>query len=238
PASTVEQQLYEAANFRSKLSLLEHLLRDETFRRVMLFVSTKDIASNIFKYFERKQIGEMRMLHSNKGQNARINAIDDFKSGDVRLLISTDVSARGIDVFEVSHVINFNIPTHYEDYVHRIGRTGRAFKTGVAISFMDPSEIYHIRKIQQLIRQTIQRIPLPAEVEQFETPKPEFQDQMREIDRQKRLEDPNFKGAFHEKKFKPSVDTKKKKSTAKKSDNGNKPGRKGKTFKKTNKKKA
>ena len=237
PAATVDQQLYEAANFRTKLSLLEHLLRNESLRRVMVFVSTKEIASNIFKYFERKQIGEMRMLHSNKGQNARINAIDDFKSGDVRLLISTDVSARGIDVFEVSHVINFNIPTHYEDYVHRIGRTGRAFKTGVAISFMDPSESYHIRKIQQLIKQTIQRLPLPAEVEQFETPKPEFQDQMREIDRQKRIENPDFKGAFHEKKFKPANDSKKKKSAGKKTDSGNKSGRKGKTFKTIYKKK-
>jgi len=238
PASTVEQKLYEAANFRTKLAMLEHLLRDESFRRVMVFVSTKEIASNIFKYFERKPIGEMRLLHSNKAQNARINAIDDFKSGEVRLLISTDVSARGIDVFEVSHVINFNIPTHYEDYVHRIGRTGRAFKTGVAISFMDLSEAYHIRKIQQLIKQTIERLKLPEEVEEFETPKPEFQLQMREIDRQKRLDDPEFKGAFHEKKFKPAGEQKNKKLAGKKSASTNKPGRKGKTFKKTYQKKS
>ena len=237
PASTVKQVLYEADNFRTKLSLLEFLLRDESMRRVMVFVSTKEFASNIFKYFERKPIGEMRLLHSNKAQNARMNAIDDFKSGDVRLLISTDVSARGIDVFEVSHVINFNIPTHYEDYVHRIGRTGRAFKTGLAISFMDQSEAYHIRKIQQLIKQTITRILMPEGAEQFETPKPEFQLQMREIDRQKRLENPDFKGAFHEKKFKPATEQKKKKSPAKKSAPGSKPGRKGKTFKTTYKKK-
>jgi ATP-dependent RNA helicase RhlE len=237
PASTVEQLLYEAGNFRTKLSLFEHLLRDENFRRVMVFVSTKEVASNIFKYFERKPIGEMRLLHSNKAQNARMNAIDDFKSGEVRLLISTDVSARGIDVFEVSHVINFNIPTHYEDYVHRIGRTGRAFKTGVAISFMDQSEAYHIKKIQKLIKQTITRIPLPAEVEEFETPKPEFQLQMREIDRQKRLENPDFQGAFHEKKFKPSENKKAKKSPAKKTAIPGKPPRKGKTFKKTYNKK-
>jgi len=238
PASTVKQLLYEADNFRTKLSLLEHLLRDENMRRVMVFVSTKEIASNIFKYFERKPIGEMRLLHSNKAQNARINAIDDFKSGDVRLLISTDVSARGIDVFEVSHVINFNIPTHYEDYVHRIGRTGRAFKTGVAISFMDQSEAYHIRKIQQLIKQTITRIPLPEGAEVFETPKPEFQLQMREIDRQKRLENPDFKGAFHEKKFKPSEKTVRKKQTGTKQNTSAKPGKKGKTFKTTYRKKS
>lgn len=236
PAATVDQLLYEVPNFRTKLSLLEILLRDDALSRVMVFVKTKEEASNIFKYFERKPIGEMRLLHSNKAQNARINAIDDFKSGDVRLLISTDVSARGIDVFEVSHVVNFNIPTHYEDYVHRIGRTGRAFKTGVAISFMDQSEAYHIRKIQQLIRQTIVRNEIPEDVEVFETPKPEFQEQMREIDRQKRLEDPDFKGAFHEKKFKPSQQKSAKKTGLVKSKS--KPGKKGKTFKKTYTKKS
>lgn len=201
PAETVGQFIYEVPNFKTKLSLLSHLLKDESFARVMVFTKTKEEATQIANYLERHATGELRMLHSNKGQNARINAVNDFKSGDVRILVSTDVTSRGIDVFEVSHVINFNIPTHYEDYVHRIGRTGRAFKTGVAISFMDMSETYHIGKIEKLIKQSIARLPLPAGVEVFETPKPEFQDQMREIDRQKRLENPDFKGAFHEKKF-------------------------------------
>jgi ATP-dependent RNA helicase RhlE len=152
------------------------------------------------------------------------------------MLISTDVSARGIDVFEVSHVINFNIPTHYEDYVHRIGRTGRAFRTGVAISFMDISEKYHIKKIEQLIRQTIERKPIPEGVAVFETPKPEFQEQMKEIDRQKRLEDPEFKGAFHEKKWKPKEAPKKKNTGSKKKSPA--PGKKGKKFKTTYHKKS
>lgn len=233
-ATTVEQFLYEVPNFRMKLSLLEHLLRDEKLSRVIVFVKTKEDATNIFKYLERKQIGEIRLLHSNKGQNARINSIDDFKSGDVRVLISTDVSARGIDVFEVSHVVNFNIPTHHEDYVHRIGRTGRAFRTGVAISFMDVSEKYHIAKIESLIRQSIDRINLPDKLEAFETPKEEFQLQMREIDRQKRLENPEFKGAFHEKKFKPQSEKKKKKTVGTKQSARKKTG---KTFKKTYRKK-
>ena len=99
---------------------------------------------------------------------------------------------------------------------------------------MDQSEAYHIRKIQQLIKQTVTRLPLPEGVEEFETPKPEFQLQMREIDRQKRLENPDFQGAFHEKKFKPADKNKTKKSPGKKSPvSGNKPARKGKTFKKT-----
>lgn len=201
PASTVEQYIYEVPNFRTRLSLLEYLLlNDEDFTRVMVFVKTKEEATQIAKYIERKEIGEMRLLHSNKGQNARINAIGDFKDGDVRLLISTDVAARGIDVYEVSHVVNFNIPTHYDDYVHRIGRTGRAFKTGVAISFMDFSEEYHVGKIEKLIKQTIPRKPLPPEVEEYVTSKEEKQEMLREVDRQKRLDDPNFKGAFHVKK--------------------------------------
>lgn len=204
PATTVEQYLYEVPNFRTRLSLLQHLLTDEEFNRVMVFVKTKEEATQISKYFERIEIGEVRLLHSNKGQNARINAIGDFKNGDVRLLISTDVTARGIDVFEVSHVINFNIPTHYEDYVHRIGRTGRAFKTGVAISFMDFSEEYHIGKIEKLIKQKIERKPFPEGVDQYVTPKEETQNMNREVDRQKRLENPEFKGAFHEKKNKPA----------------------------------
>jgi ATP-dependent RNA helicase RhlE len=201
PAETVEQFIYEVPNFKTKLLLLAHLLKDEAMARVMVFTKTKEEATEIAKYLERNATGELRMLHSNKGQNARINAVNDFKSGEVRILVSTDVTSRGIDVFEVSHVINFNIPTHYEDYVHRIGRTGRAFKTGVALSFMDVSEVYHIERIEKLIKQQIPRITMPSEVVISETPKMEFQDQMREIDRQKRMDDPEFKGAFHEKKF-------------------------------------
>jgi len=219
PATTVAQSIYDVPNFTSKLNLLVHLLtRDDAMNRVMVFVKTKEQATSIAKYLERLELGEVRMLHSNKGQNARINAIHDFKGGDVRVLVSTDVSSRGIDVIEVSHVVNFNIPTHYEDYVHRIGRTGRAFKTGVAISFADFSEEYHIQKIQKLIKQTIDRTPVPEEVTVIDTPFAEHQDQMREIDRQKRLEDPNFKGAFHEKKnIPPKKDFKgKKKNVVKK----------------------
>ncbi|MFM9984022.1 MAG: DEAD/DEAH box helicase [Flavobacteriales bacterium] len=201
PAETVQQFIYDVPNFRTKLNLLAHLLKDEAMARVMVFTKTKEEATEIAKYLEKHATGELRMLHSNKGQNARINAVNDFKSGEVRILVSTDVTSRGIDVFEVSHVINFNIPTHYEDYVHRIGRTGRAFKTGVAISFMDVSETYHIERIEKLIKQQIPRLAMPTSVEITETPKPEFQDQMREIDRQKRMDDPDFKGAFHDKKF-------------------------------------
>ncbi|HEY0769046.1 MAG TPA: C-terminal helicase domain-containing protein, partial [Sphingobacteriaceae bacterium] len=119
-----------------------------------------------------------------------------------RILVSTDVTARGIDVTKVSHVINFDVPILYEDYVHRIGRTGRAFQEGKAITFATDAELYHIDKIQKLIRETIPVKELPSDVEVEETPKFEAKDMAREIDAQKRKEDPTFQGAFHERKRK------------------------------------
>jgi len=200
PATTVEQRVYMVPNFKTKLNLLMHLLEGDEMKRVMVFVRTKADATSMGKFMERSNVGEIRFLHSNIGQNSRMNAIKDFKDGNVRILVSTDVTARGIDVFEVSHVVNFQVPGHYEDYVHRIGRTGRAFKTGVAISFVDMSEEYHLTNIQKIIRQTIPVFEIPEVVKIEKTETEEKQEQAREIDRQKRLDDPDFKGAFHEKK--------------------------------------
>jgi ATP-dependent RNA helicase RhlE len=200
PATTVEQRVYMVPNFKTKLNLLMHLLEGDEMKRVMVFVRTKADATSMGKFMERSNVGEIRFLHSNIGQNSRMNAIKDFKDGNVRILVSTDVTARGIDVFEVSHVVNFQVPGHYEDYVHRIGRTGRAFKTGVAISFVDQSEEYHLTSIQKIIRQTIPVFEIPEVVKIEKTEPEEKQEHAREIDRQKRLDNPEFKGAFHEKK--------------------------------------
>ena len=200
PATTVEQRVYMVPNFKTKLNLLMHLLEGDEMKRVMVFVRTKTDATTMGKFMARSNVGEIRFLHSNIGQNSRMNAIKDFKDGNVRILVSTDVTARGIDVFEVSHVVNFQVPGHYEDYVHRIGRTGRAFKTGVAISFVDQSEEYHLTNIQKIIRQTIPVFEIPEAVKIEKTEPEEKQDHAREMDRQKRLDDPDFKGAFHEKK--------------------------------------
>lgn len=200
-ALRVEQELYHVPNLRTKINFLDYLLRDtETFNRVMIFTRTKESANNVFKFIERKGLGPVRVVHSNKGQNSRINAMNEFKEGKLRVLVSTDVSARGIDVVNVSHVINFDVPDHYEDYVHRIGRTGRAFREGKAITLVTQSEEYHIRKIEMLIREKIPVKQLPKEIEVMETSFEEAQRIAREIDRQKRWEDPLFKGAFHDKK--------------------------------------
>ena len=203
-AEMVVQKLYELPNFRTKINLLGWMLGQEAFKRVIIFTRSKESADNIYKFIARKVVSEdqVRVLHANKGQNARINSMEAFREGNVQVLVATDVVARGIDIQEVSHVINFDVPLIYEDYVHRIGRTGRANHTGEAITFMTIAEAYHIEKIEKIIRMTIPREALPPEVEVVKTPFDEQQAFLREIDNQRKKEDPNFKGAFHEKKRK------------------------------------
>jgi len=209
PATTVNQTLYYVPNLKTKLNLLQHLLKDqEGFNRLIVFCKTKTVADNIFKFLERRYgEGEVKVIHANKGQNTRINSINSFKEGDVRILVATDVASRGIDVSMVSHVINFDVPIIIEDYVHRIGRTGRAFNSGEAITFCNPAEEYYLKKIEKLIRQKINVSDIPAEVFVEETQYDERQAIAKEIDLQKRKEDPDFKGAFHEKKHAPKPGT-------------------------------
>lgn len=203
-AEMVNQVLYEVPNFRTKINLLDVLISNKAFQRVIIFARTKGTAENIYKFLTRKVVegDKVRVIHANKGQNTRINAMEAFKEGNVQVLVATDVAARGIDVAEVSHVINFDLPLIYEDYVHRIGRTGRANHSGEAITFLTMAEEYHVKKIEKIIRMTIPRKSLPPEVNVVETPFDEQQAMLREIDDQRRKENPDFQGAFHEKKAK------------------------------------
>jgi len=209
-ASTVSQVLYEAPNLLTKINLLHFLLhRDaEAMTRVLLFTRTKEHADQVAHFLERKApAGEVRVIHGNKGQNARINSMDAFRAGEVRYLVATDVAARGIDVPQVTHVINFDVPLVHDDYVHRIGRTGRALHTGAAITFANEAELVHIAEIEALIKQKIELLPLPEEVVVEETPFEEKQTMGRELDERRKKLDPTFQGAFHEKKewIKPGV---------------------------------
>ncbi len=199
--ATTEQYIYEVPNFITKINFLAYLLRDEdVFNKVIIFAKTKANAENIYKFIERKLTKKVKVIHANKGQNTRINAMEEFKKADIRILVATDVAARGIDISMVSHVINFDIPHAYDDYVHRIGRTGRANQLGTAISFFNKAELYHIYKIEKLINMQIPLRTLPSDFEVVPTPKEEEQEMLREIDNQKRKENPDFQGAFHEKK--------------------------------------
>lgn len=202
PAQTVTQQLYHVPNLRTKINMLRKLLEDpEEITKLMVFCKTRHVAEDVYKFLERK-FGEkeVKVLHANKGQNTRINSMNAFKNNEVKILVATDVASRGIDVSDVSHVINFDVPIVFEDYVHRIGRTGRALQSGNAITFCNPAEEYYIGKIEKLIRQSISVLPIPEGVFIEETPYEERQAIAKEIDVQKRWEDPEFKGAFHEKK--------------------------------------
>ncbi|GAA3952572.1 DEAD/DEAH box helicase [Hymenobacter algoricola] len=200
-AQNVSQSLYRVPNLLTKINLLGYLFKDEeTFNRVLIFCRTKENADNVAHFLARKVSEDTRAIHGNKGQNVRINAMDAFRAGELRFLVSTDVAARGIDVPQVSHVINFDVPLVYDDYVHRIGRTGRAQHTGAAITFANEAEMHHIEKISELINQPIPELPLPEGVKVMETMFDEKQSMDREIDDRRRRLDPDFKGAFHEKK--------------------------------------
>ena len=208
-ASIIDQCFYKTPNLKTKINLLEYLLENsDRFKRVIIFTKTKETANNIFKYIQRKIDVNSRVIHANKSQNSRLNAINSFKEGEVRILVSTDVSARGIDVSEISHVINFDVPIIYEDYIHRIGRTGRANKTGESITFHADQDFNHLQEIEKIIRQRIPEKPFPGGVNVEITEKWEKNLIDRELDRIKRKLNPDFKGAFHEKKRK--IDKKRK----------------------------
>jgi ATP-dependent RNA helicase RhlE len=149
PAATVTQLVYEVPQ-HLKMGLLVHLLRDPSFDMVLLFSRTKHGADKISRRLEDQGI-RTATLHANRSQNQRLRALHDFKSGSVRVLVATDIAARGIDVEGISHVVNYDFPPHAEDYVHRIGRTGRACAVGDAISFAAPDDLSAVRSLERFI---------------------------------------------------------------------------------------
>jgi ATP-dependent RNA helicase RhlE len=155
PAETVTQLVYEVPK-PLKPALLLHLLRDPEMDMVLVFSRMKHGADRIARQLEQKGI-RTATLHSNRSQHQRLKALKDFKSGAVRVLVATDIAARGIDVDGISHVVNFDFPMHPEDYVHRIGRTGRAHAVGDAISFVTPEDLTGLRALERFIGRGIVR---------------------------------------------------------------------------------
>ena len=155
PADTVAQFVYEVRS-HLKPALLLHLLADPQFDTVLVFTRTKRGADRIARKLEAAGI-KTGTIHSNRSQNQRLRALKDFKSGTVRVLVATDIAARGIDVDGISHVVNFDFPMHEEDYVHRIGRTGRAQAVGDAISFITPEDQAQLRSLERFIGRGIVR---------------------------------------------------------------------------------
>jgi ATP-dependent RNA helicase RhlE len=155
PADTVTQFAYEVRP-HLKPALLLHLLADPQFDTVLVFSRTKHGADKIARRLESSGI-KTGTIHSNRSQNQRLRALKDFKSGAVRVLVATDIAARGIDVDGISHVVNYDFPMHSEDYVHRIGRTGRAHAIGDAISFITPEDQGPLRSLERFIGRGIVR---------------------------------------------------------------------------------
>ena len=155
PADTVTQFVYEVPK-HLKSSLLVHLLRAPSLNMVLVFSRMKHGADRIARSLEASGI-RTATLHSNRSQNQRLRALKDFKSGAVRVLVATDIAARGIDVDGISHVVNYDFPMHPEDYVHRIGRTGRALAVGDAISFVTPEDHSALRALERFIGRGIVR---------------------------------------------------------------------------------
>lgn len=148
-AETIDQSIYFVEK-ENKKHLLIHLLKDPAIRSVLVFTRTKHGADKVVKELNRANVSA-EAIHGNKSQNARQRALGNFKSGHTRVLVATDIAARGIDVDNLSHVINYELPNVPETYVHRIGRTGRAGASGIAFSFCDAEEKEFLRDIQKLI---------------------------------------------------------------------------------------
>lgn len=166
PIKKIEQRTYKIPNFNSKVNLLSHFIdHTEDFSKVLVFVRNKRFADRLFERMEAEYPGQSRVIHSNKMQNYRIRSVKAFQDGSCRILIATDIIARGIDVEGVTHVINFDLPEHPENYMHRIGRTGRAEESGIAISFVTDADQGLLSNIERMMKITIQGEDVPKEVE-------------------------------------------------------------------------
>jgi ATP-dependent RNA helicase RhlE len=165
PLTGISQMAYPVPNFNTKINLLQLLLeRDAAMNRVLVFVSTKALADMLFDEISERFPNEVGVIHSNKAQAKRFEAVNQFQDGTIRVLIATDIVARGIDVANVSHVINFDLPEEPESYIHRIGRTGRADKKGIAIAFITEAEHDRQTAIETLMNYPIPIVPVPADL--------------------------------------------------------------------------
>ena len=169
-AENIDQRVYFVPT-QNKRALLNDLLSDGAMKRVIVFTRTKHGANKVAEHLE-KAGHSADAIHGNKSQNARQNALERFRSGRARILVATDIAARGIDIDEVTHVVNFELPDVAESYVHRIGRTARAGAGGTAIAFCDASERDSLRAIERLVKQPLAVIDHARRAQAGDSPKP------------------------------------------------------------------
>jgi ATP-dependent RNA helicase RhlE len=165
PIDKIKQFAYDGPNYYTKVSLLENLLTDKKeFSKVMVFVGNIKLADRLFAQLTKVFGEELSLIHSGKSQVVRFATLENFHKGLNRILIATDIAARGLDILEVSHVINFDTPKEAGDYIHRIGRTGRAGKAGTAITFFNEVESPYLESIEALMKLSVTRKRIPKEV--------------------------------------------------------------------------
>ncbi|WP_417941879.1 DEAD/DEAH box helicase [Flavobacterium sp. RS13.1] len=166
PLEKITQITYNVPNFNTKVNLLKHLLEtDESMSRILVFVNNKKISDMLFNRIDELFEGQFGVIHSNKSQNYRLSTMAEFQEGNLRGLITTDIMARGLDISDITHVINFELPEEPELYMHRIGRTGRADATGTAISFVTPREEEFKIETELLMDKELEITDFPEEVE-------------------------------------------------------------------------
>jgi len=165
PLENIAQSCYRAPNFYTKVNLLAHLLKDKSkYQKVLIFMDSKKNADRLFEALEEEFWKDLGIIHSNKSQNNRMAAIERFNDNASRILIASDLIARGLDLANISHVISFDTPKYPENYMHRIGRTGRAEKIGESILFYTEAEEEWKQAIEKLMEYTIPELPFPEEV--------------------------------------------------------------------------
>jgi ATP-dependent RNA helicase RhlE len=203
PVEKIRQSTFKIPNFLSKVNLIKHLFeKDETMNKVLVFTKSRKVADLLFDNINEHFPEDIGVIHSNKSQNYRFNSLKNFQDNKHRILIATDLVSRGLDISDVSHVINFDIPEDPTHYIHRIGRTGRADKEGIAISFVSDLDVDLYAKIETTINSTISDTTIPEEVEitptllEFEKP------EVPGVNYLAKATLKNSQGAFHEKKEK------------------------------------
>ena len=199
PLDNISQSCYSVKNFYTKANLLEHLLKDsKEYQKVLVFVSNKKSADRLFKQLEFIFGEEIAVIHSNKTQNYRIRSIKQFDEGKNRILVTTDVMARGLDLDKITHIINFDTPAFPENYMHRIGRTGRAEQEGKSILFYTEKEQPAKEAIEELMNYEIPQNDFPQEVEIATRLTPDEQPKI--VERNNPTSDKDAPGpSFHEK---------------------------------------
>lgn len=166
PLENIDQSLYKVPNFNSKANLLELLLNEnEAMTKVLVFADSKKLADALFERMQPIFEDKVRVIHSSKSQNNRFASVEQFQNGTCQFLIATDIIARGLDVWGVTHVVNFDMPDIAEKYIHRIGRTGRAEQKGIAISFVAEKEEKYLTDIQELMKISVAEVALPDNLE-------------------------------------------------------------------------